>query len=133
MQTNKTRTWIAGTLIACQVALSGCAAAAVALVAGSGAVAGYAVSRDKVELLVERTFAETWDASLDEIRRLGILQETDEKEGEIEATVQGNKVTIQIKKESETTLRLVIRARRGLLPKVQVAQKVATRIAQRLG
>ncbi|MBI4314062.1 MAG: hypothetical protein HY594_04520 [Candidatus Omnitrophica bacterium] len=112
------------------IAGSGCAAAAVL---GAGAVAGYAVSRDHVEMMVERPYPQVWAAVLDETKRFALLKETYPAQGLIEANAQGTHLVITVAKETELTVKVVIKARRNLLPKIDVAQRLATRIAKRIG
>lgn len=123
----KTRAIIFALLCA---ASCGCA---VAVLAGAGAVAGYAVSRDHVEMLVERPYPQVWSAVLDETKRFALLKETDPEQGKIEADSKGTHIVISVSKETELAVKVTIKARKHLLPKIDVAQQLATRIAKRVG
>ena len=108
---------------------TGCAA----VVLGAGAVAGYAVSRDHVELMVERPFDQVWLAALEETKRAGLLKDVNKDTGRIEAVSQGTHITVTLEPVSETTIKVLVRARKHLLPTIEVAQRLATRLARRLG
>lgn len=110
--------------------LSGCAA--VALV-GVGSVVGYAVSKDAVELTVEQPYAKVWSVALDETKHAGVLKDLNEDLGRIEATYQGTHIVVTLERVTETAVKIVVKARKHMLPKIDVAQRLANRMARRLG
>jgi len=122
--------WLGPFWVAASIGMAGCAAAALMSV---GAVAGYAISRDRVELTVERPYAAVWTACLEETKRFGRLQEIDERLGQIQALSQGTHVVITLERVTEASVKIVVKARRHLLPQIDVAQRLATRIARRVG
>ena len=112
------------------VGMMGCAA--VALV-GVGAVAGYAVSRDRVEMVVERPYEQVWAAAMDETKHSGLLKDVDQDKGRIEAMHQGTHIEVTLEQVTETAVKVVIKARKHLLPQIDTAQRLAARLARRLG
>ena len=114
-------------LVAC-LGMTGCAAALV----GAGAVIGYAVSRDRVDLTVERPYPAVWSTCLEEAKRFGLLKEADQAAGRIEVLNQGTHVTLTLERLSETTVKIIFKARKNLLPKIDVAQRLATQLARKL-
>jgi len=113
-------------------AMLGVAGCPVVLV-GAGAVGGYAVSRDRVDLTLERPYDQVWSACLEETKRMGLLRNVDEKVGRIEAVNQGAHLVVTLQRLTETTVKVTVRARKALLPKVELAQQLAARIAKRVG
>lgn len=109
---------------------AGCAA--VALV-GVGSVAGYAVSRDHVELTVEQPYDKVWDVALDETKRTGLLKDVNQETGHIEATYQGTHIVVTLERVTETAVKVVVKARKHMLPQIDLAQRLASRMARRLG
>ncbi|MBI4227655.1 MAG: hypothetical protein HY600_05255 [Candidatus Omnitrophica bacterium] len=120
--------WLTVALLA-----AGCPAAPFLLLAGAGGVAGYAVSKDKVELMVEQPYAKVWGVALEETKRAGLLKDLHEDTGRIEATYQGTHIVVTLERVTETSVKVVVKARKHLLPKIDVAQRLATRMARRLG
>ncbi len=114
------------------LALVGASGCAVALV-GAGAVAGYAISRDHVEVLVEHPYNQVWAACVEETKRVVVLKETDQDTGRIEGTTQGTHVVVTLQPISDTTIKIIVKARKHMLPNTDVAQRLAIRIARRLG
>ncbi len=116
-------------LILIAVFLSGCAPV---LLATAGAVAGYAVSRDSVTIDLDRSRQEVWAACLEETKSQGRLKKQDSGSGRIDARIREADVVVTLEELTGSTVRLVIRARRHLLPKVDVAQRLGIEIAKRL-
>ncbi len=115
-------------LLALGLASSGCAPVLIA----AGAVAGYAVSRDSVTLDVEHPWEKVWSASLEETKLLGHLKREDPKRGRLDVGVEGADVVLTLKQLTPHTVRVVVRARRMLLPKPEIAQRLALGITRRL-
>ena len=111
------------------VGLTGCAAV---VLVGAGAVAGYAVSRDHVELTVERPYDQVWAAALDETKHSGLLKDVNRDTGRIEATNQGTHIEVTLERITETAVKVVVKARKHLLPQIDTAQRLAGRLARRL-
>ena len=107
---------------------SGCAPLWIA----GGAVAGYAASRDSVTMDLDQPRDQVWGAALEEIRTQGSLKRENLKRGRLDARIQEADVVLILKQLSPSTVRVVIRARRNLLPKVEVAQGLAVAILRRV-
>lgn len=110
--------------------LQGCAPI---LLATAGAVAGYAVSRDSVTLDLDRPATQVWTVCLEETKRQGIVKKEDRARGRIEARIKEVDVVVTMESLTPSTVRVVVRARQNLLPKVDEAQRLSLAIARRLG
>lgn len=120
-----------GTLFAvhCSLSLTGCAPL---LVAG-GLAAGYAISRDSVVLDLDRSLEKVWDACLEEVRYQGRLKKENRKRSRIDARIREVDIVLTLEQLTPATVRVVIRARKHLLPRVEVAQRLGLGIARRIG
>ena len=123
----RTRGLLIGLLLG--VGLTGCAAV---VLVGAGAVAGYAVSRDHVEVTVERPYDQVWAAALDEAKHSGLLKDVNRDTGRIEATNQGTHIEVTLERITETAVKVVVKARKHMLPQIDTAQRLAGRLARRL-
>lgn len=110
--------------------LSGC----VYIVVGSlGALGGYVISPDTVQgVLDNRTYDEVWEASIEIVSLIGLVEEQSDAAGVILAKVQGAKVNINIFRLSQSAVRVTVKARKAFLPKIKVAQDVYVKIANYL-
>ena len=98
----------------------------------TGAVAGYAVSRDSVVMDLEQPREAVWDAAQQEANELGHVKRENPERGRLDARIEEADVVVVIKELTPSVVRVVVRARKHLLPKVDVAQKVALGIQKRL-
>ncbi len=110
--------------------LSGCAPV---LLASAGIAAGYAVSRDSVTLDFDRQKEQVWKVCVEETQRQGMVKRVDPKSGRLDAQIQQASVVLTLEQLTPATVRVVIRARKNLLPKIEVAQRLALAIARRVG
>ncbi|MBI3602062.1 MAG: hypothetical protein HY209_04120 [Candidatus Omnitrophica bacterium] len=113
------------------VFLAGCVPMVLVAV-GAGAVGGYAVSRDTFEGMSSKGQDELWDAMGHVASIMGTINESDRKKGEMIATINGARVTIDIIPVNLTTTKLRIKARKGIFPRIAVAQDVYTKIIHQL-
>jgi hypothetical protein len=101
---------------------------------GAGAI--YSLGEDSVEQYFEASIAEAHAAALAEIRHRGEIRSEDpgSKEGRIEAEVEDSEVDVFFTAVTESTTRVVVRARKWqtLAPDLDLAQQLADRIALRL-
>ena len=102
------------------------------MLVGMGAAGGYAVSRDSIRNTFELAASHLYRISRETIGELGFVSLEDEPHGLIKASVQDTHVTVTIKPVSERAVELTVKARRFLLPKIDIAQTVYNRIIQRL-
>lgn len=108
---------------------SGC----VYLVIGSlGALGGYVVSPDSVEGVTNHEQAEVWDAAKEIIGIMGTIDENKADGGIITAKVNGTKVTINISPVGARTNKLTVKARKGIFPKIGLAQEIYIKIMTHL-
>lgn len=114
---------------AISLGLSGCAV----LLVGAGAAGGYAIGRDSITNHFDLPQDRVFRASREVIGELGLVTTEDARHGLIKAQVEGANVTITVKRISETTVELKVKARNDLfMPKIRIAQTVYTHIADRL-
>ncbi len=117
--------FIAGLLLT-----SGCAPI---ILMTAGAVAGYVVSRDSVTLNLDRPTEKVWSAVVEETKHQGRIKKEDHSAKRLDAVVQKSDVILTLEQLTPATVRVVIRARKHLLPQVEVAQHLAVGIARRVG
>ena len=111
------------------LSLSGCAV----LLVGAGAAGGYAVSKDSVKNNFDLPAGEVFRASRDVVRAAGLMTTEDESHGMLKAVVEGADVTVTVKSISKRTVELKVKARDNLLiPKIDIAQGLYTKILERL-
>ena len=110
-------------------AASGCAL----LLVGAGAAGGYAISKDSVRDHLDLPQSHVYHISREVLQQEGLVTTDDEKHGLLKATVAGANVSITVKPVSRKTVELKVKARDNLLlPKVDVAQAIYTKIIERL-
>jgi|GEM_PF-679843 len=109
------------------LALSGCAPVLIA----AGAVVGYGVSRDSVILDMEHPPETAWKAAMEEIKSVGTIKREDPNLRRVDAQVEGIDVVVTVKSLTSSTTRVVVRARKYLLPKQLLAQRIAFGIQRR--
>jgi len=113
-------------LIFC-VAFSGC----IYIVAGTvGALGGYAISKDTMEGITERSYSDIWDTSLKVLSIMGSVISEDEKKGIIEAEIDSSSVKVVIEELAPGVIRLTVTARKLLLPNIKLAQKFYVKIIE---
>jgi hypothetical protein len=109
---------------------SGCAV----LLIGAGAAGGYAISKDSVKNNFDLPQSHVYRISREVVEEHGEVTTDDEKHGIMKATVQGAAVTVTVKPLTRKTVELKVKARDHtlLLPKIDVAQVIYTKILERL-
>jgi len=98
------------------------------VVGGIGALGGYVVSSDTIEGVTENEVEVVYDAAIEMLSIMGLIQEEDEASAMIIANVQGTHVTVTIMQNSDVTVKLRIKARKAFMPKISVAQDVFVKI-----
>ena len=117
----------AGMFLVSTLVFSGCAA----LLIGAGAVGGYAVGRDSVVANLEKSKEAVYRKSLEVANKAGQVTLEDAKRGLIELTTpEAVKVRITLKQLTSRTVELRVKARKNMLPKVDVAQDLYGKIME---
>jgi hypothetical protein len=122
---------VAALVLAVMLPLSVCGCGVV-IVAGLGALGGYAVSRDTIEGVTGYSAQELFAASSEILSIMGTVSEQSKADGHVVATVDGAKVTVDTIPMSKNSTKLRVKARRGMLPKVAIAQDVYMKIVRKL-
>lgn len=122
--------WCSAVMVcAVSTMLSGCAV----LLVGAGAAGGYAVSRDSIKNHFDLPMDHVYRISQQVASEVGLVTVEDGRRGLIKATVEGANITITVRQVSSKTVELKVKARNDLwLPKIDVAQTIYNRIAERL-
>ena len=116
-------------LIVGAMSLSGC----IAILLGTGAAAGYAVSKDSVKNSFDLPKDFVYRNSLTVAKEVGFITVEDAAHGLIQMKVGEANVTITVKPITKRSVELKVKARNQLLlPEIDVAQTVYTKIIQRL-
>ena len=110
----------------------GCVTPIILAAVGAGAVGGYAVSRDTFEGNTNKGQDEIWEAAYKVASIMGAVDDSDRKRGEIVARINGATVNIYIMTINLTNTKLRIKARKGIFPRVGVAQEVYAKIMGQL-
>ena len=115
------------TMIVCYLTCSGC----IYIVAGTvGALGGYAVSKDTMEGITEKTFSSVWDGSLKVLSILGDVVSEDKKKGVIEAEIDSSSAKVTIEELAINVVRLRVSSRKLLMPNIKLAQKIYVKIIE---
>ena len=108
---------------------SGCG---VVVIAGLGALGGYAISSDTVEGVVGYSESEIFASAGDVLSIMGTVSEQSKGMGRIEANLSGVRVTVDVIPQSKVSTKLKVKARKWILPKLNVAQDVYMKTVRRL-
>ena len=94
---------------------------------------GYAISKDSVRNLFDLPKDRVYHESLAVLKKMGMVNLEDRVHGRLTAEVQDVNVTVTIKQLTKKTVELKVTARsEWLIPKVDVAQEVYSKIVERL-
>lgn len=109
----------------------GCAAAIIggAAAAGAGVIA---ISKDFATTSVDTSFQRAWVAANDQLKKVGKVDKSFQKIGEIRATVEGSIVQVKISRLTERTVDIKVSARKNLLPNTQLAESILASIIRKL-
>ncbi len=122
------KTTLLGIVLLVGCLTSGCAV----FLVGSGVLGGLAISEDTVQSNLDRPMSRIWRVALQETKKAGGVTLQDEEHGRLEADVESAHVWISIDQLTPKTVRLKVKARKNLLPKMELAQKLSTRILKHL-
>ena len=122
-----------GALCALLLPMSACVLAAGAAI-GAGAM--YSMGEDSTELYLDAGLDDVFAAAQAEFRERGVMEEIEagRTEGHIQARLDAEDVEVFLTKLTENTTRMVVKARkwREMAPALEVAERVADRIAYRV-
>jgi hypothetical protein len=119
---------IVGYLLLTIVLVSGC----VPILLGAGVAGGIMVTKDSVQLQYDTDLAKAWKAVHSAFDRMGIINVQDEKGGTIDGTIQESHVTARITPVTTSSVKIEVKARKNLLPDMDLANKVINDINNRL-
>ena len=102
------------------------------VVGGIGVLGGYVVSPDTVEGVTNHDADSLWDAAHDIVSVMGTMSEQRKDGGVIIARISGAKVIVTIISVGQNSCKLNIKARKGFLPKISIAQDVFVKIMSHL-
>ena len=120
--------WRAAVAALAAMHLSGCAV----LLVGTGVAAGLAVADDTVQIETERAPQFVYRMAKAELEQTGRLLSEDSKAWALKGQVDKAEVAISITVVSDKLTRLRVKARKNLLPDIDLAQRLSTGIAKRL-
>lgn len=116
-------------LLILPVFLTGCAWL---VVGGIGAVGGFAVTRDTIQGEYDAKFSDAWKSAQTVCSTLGVITSRDTSTGVLTATVDNAKVKVMISQLTPEAVRLKVKARKGIFPRMGTAEKVFVKIVQHL-
>jgi len=109
--------------------LSGCI---FLLAAGAGAVGGYAITRDTIQGEYDARQDDAYRASVEVCGMLGTVLAKSPSEGTVEATVNEARVLVTITRLTQEAVRIKVKARRGIFPRLGTAERVFVKIVSEL-
>lgn len=121
MKSIKARVLIASILL---LTVNSCAAVLV----GAGAAGAIVVSRDEVSTYIDSDLYSAWARALEVLGEMGAITDTDKKSGVIRALINDSKVVCIIEEVTNKTVKLRVKARKNLLPNIDLAHLIAAKI-----
>ncbi len=116
-------------LLVSLLSLSGC----IFVIAGSlGAVGGYAITRDTIQGEYDAKYSDAWSSTLNVCNMFGTLSTKDQSKGTVEALIDKAKVKVEITQLTPEAIRVKVKARKGIFPRLGTAEKVFVKIVQQL-
>lgn len=109
--------------------LTGVAALPAALPA---VVAGTFIGKDHVKQVVEASFEQVYQTSLEVVARMGRITKQEASNGVVKANIHGAMVAIILRKRADHTIEITISARKLLFPKLDIAGGVLYQILDKL-
>lgn len=108
---------------------SGCAPILIGGAAIGGAIV---IAQDSATTSVDMNFRHVWSVANAQMRKLGEVEKSFQKLGEIKGKVEGAHVTVKISRLTEKTVDITVTARKNLLPDTTLAQAILTSILRNL-
>ncbi|MFH1622542.1 MAG: DUF3568 family protein [Candidatus Omnitrophota bacterium] len=113
-------------LLICCLFLSGC----IFVVAGVGALGGYAISKDTIQGETEKTYDKVWNTAKSVLNTMGSVITENKSKGEFEADFSPSFVKVKIEELTPKTTRLRVSARKYMFPNINLAQKIYIKIIE---
>ena len=101
-------------------------------VGAAGVVGGYAVTRDTIQGDYDAGYSDAWKSAVDVCGILGTISAKDTHKGTIESFIDKAKVKIEITQLTQEAIRVKVKARKGIFPRLGTAEKVFVKIVQKL-
>ena len=111
------------------IAMSGCAPV---LIGGAAVTGAIVVAQDFATTSIDVSYQRAWNVANDEIKKIGHIDKSFQKLGEIKATAEGSQVKVKISKLTEKTVDIKVTARKNLLPNTELAQAILAGIIRNL-
>ena len=109
--------------------LSGCA---FFVVGAAGVLGGYTVTRDTIQGEYDANYSKAWKSALEVCSILGSVASRDTTKGVIEAAVDKAKVKVEITQITPEAIRIKVKARKGIFPRLGTAEKIFVKIVQQI-
>ena len=109
--------------------LSGCV---FLIAAGAGAVGGYAITRDTIQGDYDADTRDAYLAAVEVCGMMGTVMAKSQSLGSVEATVNNANVTVSITQLTKEAIRVKVKARRGIFPRLGTAERVFVNIISQL-
>lgn len=108
--------------------LCGCAV----MLIGAGAAGGYAVGKDYIQGETDKNFDNVYDSALNIAGIMGDIdsQFSNPSLGKIKARVENSSLEIIVERLTRQTVRLRVKSRKNMMPNIELAQKVYSKIIQ---
>ena len=101
------------------------------VVGGVAAAGGYAVSRDTIQGEIDHAFDDVWDAAIEVLSIMGIIETQSYELGKIGAIVNGARIKVNIIQLTPSAMRIKVKARKNIFPSIANAQNVYVKIINR--
>lgn len=111
------------------IGVCGCTAV---LIGGATAAGVIAVSQDSATTSYDVSFQRAWKVASEQIKKLGEVDKSFQKLGELRGKIEGSNVTIKVSRLTEKTVDIKVTARKNLLPNPELAQAILASIIRRL-
>ncbi len=118
-------------LIAFAVASYGCTTTAV-IVGGAVAAGAIALTHDSATTSVDTSFNNAWKVANERLKKIGDVDESHHKLGEIRAKVNNADIKVRISRLTERTVDIKVSARRNFLPDLDLARSILANIMRHL-
>jgi hypothetical protein len=124
------RRW--GLLLVSFLALAQVSGCIVLIATSVGAIGGYAVTRDTIQGEYDVRLNDAFRAAKEVCGMLGTVVADSASLGEVEATVDQARVTVTLVQLTREAVRIKVKARRGLFPRLGTAERVFAKIVSQL-